>query len=215
MIANIIQTLCIYALPVILAITLHEAAHGYVALRLGDPTAKRLGRVTLDPLAHIDPVGTVAVPVGLLLMSAFTGGGFIFGWAKPVPVNPNYFKNFNRGWMLVALAGPAANLLQAVLWALVLKAVVIFGITEPFFANMAVAGISVNLMLMAFNLIPIPPLDGGRILRGLMPETAVHWLDRIEPYGMVILIVLMVGGGLSYFVRPFLMLGQWFVHLVI
>ena len=216
MIAHAVQTICIYAIPLIFAITLHEAAHGWMARKAGDNTAWMLGRVTLNPIPHIDPIGTVAVPGALILLSALTGGsGLLFGWAKPVPVNPRNFRHFNRDWMLVSLAGPVSNLLQALVWALLLKFAVMAGITERFVISVAVAGISVNLMLMAFNLIPIPPLDGGRILRGLLPSSGRSLLDRIEPYGMVILVVLMAGGGLGFFARPFLEAGRWLVELVL
>ena len=132
-----------------------------------------------------------------------------------MPINPRYFRHFNRDMMLTALAGPASNLLQAIGWAVVLKLVVMLGISERFVISVCAAGISVNLMLMAFNLIPIPPLDGGRILRGLLPSSGRSLLDRIEPYGMVILVVLMAGGGLGFFARPFLEAGRWLVELVL
>ena len=194
MIENAIQTICVYAIPLIFAITLHESAHGWAAGRLGDPTATMLGRVTINPIPHIDPIGTIAVPGALLLMSALTGGGgLLFGWA----------------------AGPLSNLLQMIFWALLLKALAAVGFYDKFVISVCAAGISVNLMLMAFNLIPIPPLDGGRIVRGLLPRQAGMAFDKIEPYGFMILLVLMVGGGLSFFVRPFLMFGQWIINLVL
>lgn len=214
--SHAVQLVCVYAIPLIFAITLHEAAHGWMAARLGDKTAVMYGRVTLNPLAHIDPIGTIAVPGALLLMSALSGGGgLLFGWAKPVPINPNRFRNYRSGMMLTAAAGPMSNLLQMVFWALLLKLLLIAGIYEKFFISVCTAGISVNLMLMAFNLIPIPPLDGGRIVSGLLPDRAAAAFDRIEPYGMIILLVLMVGGGLSFFVRPFLMFGQMVVELLL
>ena len=214
--SHAVQLVCVYAIPLIFAITLHEAAHGWMAARLGDKTAVMYGRVTLNPLAHIDQIGTIAVPGALLLMSALSGGGgLLFGWAKPVPINPNRFRNYRSGMMLTAAAGPVSNLLQMVFWALLLKLLLIAGIYEKFFISVCTAGISVNLMLMAFNLIPIPPLDGGRIVSGLLPDRAAAAFDRIEPYGMIILLVLMVGGGLSFFVRPFLMFGQMVVELLL
>ena len=210
-----IQTICVYAIPLIFAITLHESAHGWAAGRLGDPTATMLGRVTINPIPHIDPIGTIAVPGALLLMSALTGGGgLLFGWAKPVPINPRYFRNPLKAMTITAAAGPLSNLLQMIFWALLLKALAAVGFYDKFVISVCAAGISVNLMLMAFNLIPIPPLDGGRIVRGLLPRQAGMAFDKIEPYGFMILLVLMVGGGLSFFVRPFLMFGQWIINLV-
>ena len=211
-----IQTICVYAIPLIFAITLHESAHGWAAGRLGDPTATMLGRVTINPIPHIDPIGTIAVPGALLLMSALTGGGgLLFGWAKPVPINPQYFRNPLKAMTITAAAGPLSNLLQMIFWALLLKALAAVGFYDKFVISVCAAGISVNLMLMAFNLIPIPPLDGGRIVRGLLPRQAGMAFDKIEPYGFMILLVLMVGGGLSFFVRPFLMFGQWIINLVL
>ena len=211
-----IQTICVYAIPLIFAITLHESAHGWAAGRLGDPTATMLGRVTINPIPHIDPIGTIAVPGALLLMSALTGGGgLLFGWAKPVPINPRYFRNPLKAMTITAAAGPLSNLLQMIFWALLLKALAAVGFYDKFVISVCAAGISVNLMLLAFNLIPIPPLDGGRIVRGLLPRQAGMAFDKIEPYGFMILLVLMVGGGLSFFVRPFLMFGQWIINLVL
>ena len=211
-----IQTICVYAIPLIFAITLHESAHGWAAGRLGDPTATMLGRVTINPIPHIDPIGTIAVPGALLHMSALTGGGgLLFGWAKPVPINPRYFRNPLKAMTITAAAGPLSNLLQMIFWALLLKALAAVGFYDKFVISVCAAGISVNLMLMAFNLIPIPPLDGGRIVRGLLPRQAGMAFDKIEPYGFMILLVLMVGGGLSFFVRPFLMFGQWIINLVL
>ena len=211
-----IQTICVYAIPLIFAITLHESAHGWAAGRLGDPTATMLGRVTINPIPHIDPIGTIAVPGALLLMSALTGGGgLLFGWAKPVPINPRYFRNPLKAMTITAAAGPLSNLLQMIFWALLLKALAAVGFYDKFVISVCAAGISVNLMLMAFNLIPIPPLDGGRIVRGLLPRQAGMAFDKIEPYGFMILLVLMVGGGLSFFVRPILMFGQWIINLVL
>ena len=211
-----IQTICVYAIPLIFAITLHESAHGWAAGRLGDPTATMLGRVTINPIPHIDPIGTIAVPGALLLMSALTGGGgLLFGWAKPVPINPRYFRNPLKAMTITAAAGPLSNLLQMIFWALLLKALAAVGFYDKFVISVCAAGISVNLMLRPFTLIPIPPLDGGRFVRGLLRRQAGMVFDKIEPYGFMILLVLMVGGGLSFFVRPFLMFGQWIINLVL
>jgi len=186
----IIQKLAIYALPVIFAITLHEAAHGYVARRFGDSTAWMLGRVTLNPLKHIDPVGTVLVPAMLLLVS---GGDLLFGWAKPVPVNFSALRNPKRDMLWVAAAGPGANLLMALLWAFLFKLAVLTP-DQPYaeaMKAMARAGISINAVLMILNLLPLPPLDGGRIAVSLLPMRASMTFARIEPYGIWILLLLL------------------------
>lgn len=211
---NLIQTIAVYAIPLLLAITLHEAAHGYVARMLGDSTAWMLGRVTLNPLKHIDPVGTVLVPGAILLTSALAGGaGFFFGWAKPVPVNYGNLRRPRRDMIWVAAAGPGSNLLQAILWALAIKLMIATGVEERFFYLVAQAGISVNLVLMALNLLPLPPLDGGRIAVGLLPARAAMALARVEPYGFFILLGLLLTGTLSFFLTPFLQIGQAVVRV--
>ena len=185
-----IQTLAIYALPVIFAITLHEAAHGYVARHFGDPTAWQLGRVSLNPLRHIDPIGTILVPVMLLTLS---GGGVIFGWAKPVPVNFGRLDNPKKDMLWVAVAGPAANLFMALAWAGLLKFADVMpdnAYLEPM-ARMGLAGIEINGALMLLNLLPIPPLDGGRIMVSLLPNQLAWKFAQIERYGFFILLALL------------------------
>lgn len=214
-IEDLIQTIVLFALPVIFAITLHEAAHGYVARVFGDPTATLAGRVTLNPTKHIDPVGTIAVPLGILLMSKLFGGPpLLFGWAKPVPVDFGRLKNPKRDMRWVALAGPAANLLMAILWAMSVRLLLESGAgRESFWFQMAVIGIQINLVLMALNLLPLLPLDGGRILYSLLPQQLAWQYGRLEPYGMMILIVLLVTGSLWVFLEPFMALGRWIVQL--
>ena len=188
---SIIQLIAVCAIPLIFSITMHEAAHGYAARKFGDNTAWMMGRVTLNPAKHIDPFGTIILPLIMLAGSAAAGGvGFIFGWAKPVPVNFGALRNPKRDMIWVALAGPGCNLLQAVIWGIILKLLVIAGVQEQFFLQMAVYGISINIFLMAFNLIPIPPLDGGRVAVGILPWSVGKYLDRIEPYGMWIVLAL-------------------------
>lgn len=212
---DLIQTIVLYALPVVFAITLHEAAHGYVARVFGDPTATMAGRVTLNPAKHIDPIGTVAVPLGILLMSKLFGGPpLLFGWAKPVPVDFGRLKNPKRDMCWVALAGPAANLFMAILWAMSVRLLLEGGAgRESFWFQMAVVGIQINLVLMALNLLPLLPLDGGRILYSLLPRQLAWQYGRLEPYGMMILIVLLVTGSLWVFLEPFMALGRWIIQL--
>ena len=198
--ADLIQTVLIYALPVLFAITVHEAAHGYAARYFGDPTAAMLGRITLNPLKHIDPIGTILMP---LLLYFSTSGAFLFGYAKPVPVNFGQLRNPKRDMIWVALAGPASNFVQAVLWAVALIVLVMVGVQERFFMEMAKAGILVNLVMWAFNLFPLPPLDGGRILVGLLPHKPAYTLSRIEPYGFFIVLALVLLGIVgTYWLRP-------------
>lgn len=214
---SLIQAIAVYAIPVLFAITLHEAAHGYVAKLLGDNTAEQAGRITLNPIAHVDPIGTIALPLFLLLSSKLLGGaGFLFGWAKPVPVDWSRLRNPKRDMLWVALAGPAANLLMAILWTISLS--LLGGLqanSADYAVRVALAGININLVLMALNLLPIPPLDGGRIVFSLLPNSLAYPYSRIEPYGMLILILLLVTGSLGMFLSPFLHLGyqvvNWFL----
>lgn len=193
---NVIQLLIVMAPPLLLAITLHEVAHGWVALRRGDTTAKAQGRLSLNPLRHIDPIGTVLVPA---LLAVF--GGFIFGWAKPVPVDYHRLRQPKRDMALVALAGPGANLVMALGWAL--AAAIGHGMQtnlpwlgEPLMA-MGVVGVDVNVMLGVLNLVPVPPLDGSRVLAGVLPDRYGEAMARVEPYGLIILVLLLVSGVLN------------------
>ncbi len=198
---NTVQVIAIWALPVLFAITVHEVAHGWVAKKLGDPTAMMMGRLTLNPLKHIDPIGTVVVPLALVLM-----GGFIFGWAKPVPVTWDNLRNPKRDMALVALAGPMANLVMAFGWALIMKVGFVLGDDFNWLAwpliYMGGAGIAINGVLMLLNLLPVPPLDGGRVLAGLLPGPWAWKLSRIEPYGLMIMVGLMVTGMLGKILGP-------------
>lgn len=207
---NLAQRVAIWVLPVLFGITVHEAAHGWMARRLGDPTAMMLGRLTLNPLKHVDPVGTLLVP-GILLLF----GGVIFGWAKPVPVTWQNLKQPKRDMALVALAGPSANLLMALLWALLVKlgAVVhdeLAWVAEPLIF-MGIAGIFINAILLVLNLFPLPPLDGGRVLAGLLPNPLAWKLGRIEPYGLIILLILLFTGVLGRLLWPAIAVVQFFL----
>ena len=198
--SNLIQTILIYALPVLLAITVHEAAHGYAARHFGDNTAYVLGRITLNPVKHIDPVGTILMP--LLLLFA-TSGAFVFGYARPVPVNVGALRNPKRDMIWVALAGPAANLAMAIGWMLLSYLLLAAGVEERFFLAMCRAGVLVNLVMFAFNLFPLPPLDGGRILVGLLPWKQAMLVSRIEPFGFFIVMALVISGLVGqYWLRP-------------
>ncbi|WP_206951912.1 site-2 protease family protein [Trinickia acidisoli] len=197
---SLIQTIVVYALPVIFAITLHEAAHGYVARLLGDNTAYMMGRVSFNPMRHIDPLGTIAIP---LLLYFVTGGAFMFGYAKPVPVAFRNLRNPRWGTFWVALAGPLCNFIQALLWGIVGLVLARLGIDEPFFTRMAGAGIIVNLVLFVLNLFPLPPLDGGRVLTALLPPRPAIALARLEPYGFFIVMALVMTGILTkLWLRP-------------
>jgi len=202
---SLISTLAIWALPVLLAITLHEAAHGYVARHFGDPTADLAGRITLNPLRHIDPVGTVLVPAGILALSTlFGGGGILFGWAKPVPVNFGRLRNPKADMLWVAAAGPATNFAMAIGWAILFR-IAMSGdpgaYTLPMM-KMADAGMQINAVLMVLNLLPIPPLDGGRIAVSLLPHRLAWSFARLEPYGFPILLVLLFTGVLGTILWP-------------
>ena len=212
-ITPLIQTILIYALPVLFAITVHEAAHGYAARYYGDHTAERLGRITLNPLKHIDPVGTIVMP---LVLYFATSGAFLFGYAKPVPVNFGNLRNPKRDMVWVALAGPASNFFQAVFWKLVLIGLVVSGVEEPFFVEMAQGGILVNLVMWAFNLFPLPPLDGGRILVGLLPLKQEHFVSRLEPYGFFIVMARVLAGVVtSIWLLPLMSLGNGAINLLL
>ena len=188
---EIVQIITTHALPVLLAITLHEAAHGYVAKLFGDNTAWALGRVTINPFPHIDPVGTIAMP---LLLYVATGGSFLFGYAKPVPVDFSRLRHPKRDMVWVALAGPGSNLIQAVVWAVAIYLLNGFGVEERFFFEMAQAGVLTNLVMFAFNLFPVPPMDGGRILVGLLPLRLAIGYARVERYGFFIVMGLVLIG---------------------
>ena len=211
--ANLIQTVAIYALPVLFAITVHEAAHGYAARYFGDPTAHMLGRISLNPMRHIDPVGTILMP---LLLYFATSGAFLFGYAKPVPVNFGRLRNPKRDMVWVALAGPGANLAMAIGWTVLAYALVALGTEEQFFLEMAQAGMLVNLVMFAFNLFPLPPLDGGRILVGLRPMRQAVAVSRVEPYGFFIVLALVVSGVVGgLWLRPLMGLTSKAIELLL
>jgi Zn-dependent protease len=210
---GLLQKIIVFALPVIFAITLHEAAHGYAARRFGDLTAELEGRISLNPLRHIDPVGTILVPLVILLVSKLAGGGgILFGWAKPVPVNFRNLRRPKQDMLWVAAAGPGANVAMAIFWAAMIKLSFILqgGAFALPLALMGAAGVFINAILMALNLLPLPPLDGGRIAVSLLPPRWAYGLARVEPYGLFILIALMFTGLLGLFMWPLI---QALIHL--
>lgn len=197
---NSLQTIAIWALPVLFAVTVHEVAHGWMAKKLGDPTAQRLGRLTLDPLRHIDPIGTLLVPGLLILLRT----GFIFGWAKPVPITWSNLRRPRRDMALVALAGPGANLIMALMWALLGRLALglpSLWVARPLY-DMSNAGVTINIVLMVLNLLPLPPLDGSRVLSGILPSRWAWRYNQIEPYGILILLLLMGTGILGRILWP-------------
>ncbi len=196
------QLVAVYAIPVILAITLHEAAHAFAAARLGDRTAQQLGRMTINPLRHIDPVGTLLVPALILLASKAFGGVLLFGWAKPVPIIQSNLRSPRRDMGIVAAAGPGANVAMALGWGLLLKLLLVGGIDSEFAYRMAVGGVLVNLALAVLNLVPIPPLDGGRIVASLLPDSLSNVYSRIEPWGVFLLLALLATGALGGMLIP-------------
>ena len=202
---SLVQTVAIYALPVLFAITLHEAAHGYVARHFGDMTAHAQGRISLNPMRHIDPIGTIIVPILILLLTRnLVAGGLLFGWAKPVPVNYSALRKPRQHMALVAAAGPVANLTMALIWALILKFSLLSSagrFSEPL-ELMSQAGIMVNLIFMFLNLLPILPLDGGRIVASLLPTRAAWRYSKLEPFGLPLLVLLLVTNVLSVVLGP-------------
>ncbi len=208
---QLIQTIALAAIPVLFAITLHEAAHGYVARYFGDMTAYQQGRISLNPARHIDPVGTILLPLLTLWM-----GGILFGWAKPVPVNFNALRNPKKDMLWVALAGPAANLFMVLCWALILKIALTF--PENYYAvplvAMAKIGININVILMVLNMLPLPPLDGGRIAISMLPHRLAYQLARVEPYGMFILIFLAITSVLFWILKPFMDVVYFIIRII-
>ena len=208
---DLIQTFAVFALPILFAITLHEAAHAYAAKYFGDSTAYQLGRMSLNPIKHIDPVGTILIPVVLF----FVQSPFLFGYAKPVPIDFGKLRNPKRDMAWVALAGPAANFVMALLWLLFSLALVVFQVAEPYFLKMARAGVETNLVIFAFNLFPIPPLDGGRIMTSILPNRQAYQFSKLEPYGFFIVLALAYLHVLNFWMAPVMGLTQGALQLLL
>nr|WP_315467310.1 site-2 protease family protein [uncultured Undibacterium sp.] len=208
----LIQTIAVYAIPVILAITLHEAAHAYAAKYFGDLTAYSQGRMSLNPIVHIDLLGTIIIPIVLYLA---TDGQFLFGYAKPVPVNFGALRKPKRDMAWVSLAGPGSNFLMAFLWMILAVLLVAFKVEHEFFYRMAQAGLLTNLVMFAFNLFPIPPLDGGRILTSLLPHRQAYQFAKIEPYGFFIVMALVYFKILQFWMYPLMNIAQYILQLVL
>ena len=207
---NLIQTFAVYALPILFAITLHEAAHAYAAKYFGDSTAFNLGRMSLNPLKHIDPVGTLLIPIVLF----FAQSPFLFGYAKPVPIDFGKLRNPKRDMAWVALAGPGANFVMALMWLLFSFAMVAFQVSEPYFLKMARAGVETNLVIFAFNLFPIPPLDGGRVMASILPDRQAYQFGRLEPYGFFIVLALLYFQVLNFWVGPMMLLANGALNIL-
>lgn len=208
---ELVQNFAVYALPVLFAITLHEAAHAYAARYFGDSTAYAQGRMSLNPARHIDPIGTILIPVLLY----FASSPFLFGYAKPVPVDWGRLRKPKRDMIWVALAGPAANLFMGLLWLIMVKVLIALHVNEPFFLQMADAGILVNLVIFAFNLFPMPPLDGGRILTGLLPHRYAYKFAQIEPYGFFIVLALAFLQILKFWMVPVMVVAELALRLIV
>tara|TARA_R110001599_G_scaffold64023_3_gene178593 strand:- start:168935 stop:169591 length:657 start_codon:yes stop_codon:yes gene_type:complete len=208
---NLIQTFAIYALPIVFAITLHEAAHAYAARYFGDNTAYAQGRMSLNPIKHIDPIGTLLIPIVLY----FVGSPFLFGYAKPVPVNFGNLRNPKKQMAWVALAGPAANLVMALMWLLLSIVLTVMQVNEVFFFKMAQAGVLTNLVIFAFNLFPVPPLDGGRIVTSILPHRYAYKYAKLEPYGFFIVLGLMFLQLLGYWMIPVMTLANGALKLLV
>lgn len=209
---EIIQTIAVYALPVIFAITLHEAAHAYAARYFGDSTAYLQGRMSMNPIRHIDPFGTLIIPVVLYLA---TSGSFLFGYAKPVPIDYGNLRKPKRDMAWVALAGPAANFAMALVWMIFAIMLSVGDVDEPFFLRMAQAGVLTNLVMFAFNLFPIPPLDGGRVLTSMLPHRAAYKFAQIEPYGFFIVMGLVLLKVLYFWMVPVMTLAHGALKLIL
>lgn len=206
---EIIRNIAVYALPVLFAITLHEAAHAYAARYFGDNTAYSQGRMTLNPLVHIDPFGTIIIPIALYVTT-----GFVFGYAKPVPVQFGNLRNPKRDMAWVALAGPLANFLMALLWLVFAMVLVALDVSEEFPHKVAQAGLLTNLLIFAFNLFPLPPLDGGRVVTSILPHRLAYKFAQLEPYGFFILLALIYFNVLAFWVQPVMWLGAQAVRLI-